>query len=286
MNPIAQNKGKDISKVPNSKLVDRPYYYSVKYDGFYTQIAYNGKDAVRFWTSGGKEFYLVDMAEYIKSEFDEPFHVECEYTYGCEGKLGDRSYSARLTTYRTNFGKLKLDKGNKFYDNFYVLDMLDMPESNFANRLKRLNKLFRIKEWFLVPDQIIVSLADGRNRAKMSVKHGYEGGMLKSPDHIYQPGKRTNDIIKLKMRKTADLLCVGYTEGEGKYKGMIGSLLLRDFDGRTVNVGSGLSDEDRAKSHLSYYGKVIEIEYERVEYTYIQPTIIQVREDKDPTEID
>ena len=284
---IKQNKGKDIHKIPKSKLVDKPYYYSTKFDGHWVSILFDRYEVV-MWTSGGKSFMLTGLADYILRNFTEPFHIECEYTYGCLGKLGDRGKSARLTTYRTNYAKGNPDKGSPLKDNFYVLDRLDMPDKQFRERLGSLTKLFENRSWFTVPKQsVCLNLKDGQHRAQQDVLDGYEGGMLKDPDHIYQPGKRTNDIIKIKPRKTADLLCIDTKEGEGKYAdGMIGALLLRDSAGRTVWAGSGLSDEQRNLAELEFIGKVVEIEYERIDETYIQPIIKHIRYDKSAEEID
>ena len=35
---VKQNKGKDLHKVPQSKLSQGPYYVSKKYDGHYVQV--------------------------------------------------------------------------------------------------------------------------------------------------------------------------------------------------------------------------------------------------------
>ena len=110
--------------------------------------------------------------------------------------------------------------------------------------------------------------------------------MLIEPDSLYHQGKRVNHAIKLKGRLTADLYCLGSNIGEGKYKGMLGSLVLKDSKGRLVCVGSGLDDVDRNKGLSYFVGKVIEIEYEQIQDTYIQPTYIRIREDKTKEEID
>ena len=284
---IKQNKGKDLKNVPESRKKVGPYYFSRKYDGHYTQIIYDSEaNEVKFFTSGGKEYYLDNVAEYIKGNFLDSFHIECEYNYGCEGKLGDRGKSARLTTYRTAHAKcLVVEASDK--DIFRVLDRLDMPNSNFRVRISTINVLFRNSRFFMVPEQIpVINIADGVERSKKARAEGYEGGMLKHADHLYQEGKRGNDIIKLKPRPTADLLCVGVTEGEGKYEGMIGSLVLRDSKNRDVNVGSGLDDFDRSRKPEYFIGKVIEIEYEQILDTYQQPVFKYIRLDKEPINID
>jgi ATP-dependent DNA ligase len=286
MDFVKQNKGKEISKIPSSKLVNGAYYYSTKLDGHYTQIVYDHYlKEVKFYTSSGKEFYIKDMADYIIENFKISFHVECEYLHGCEGKLGDRGKSAKLTTYRTEFAKGKKPKGDVTKDKFVVLDVVD-TSINFSHRLFFIQTYFLGKDWFKVPSQkIIANLHEARELAKKDVKRGFEGGMLKAPDHMYTPGKRVNNIVKLKPRKTADLLCIDTTEGEGKYEGMIGALVLKDYEGRVVQVGSGLSDYDRSKSKKYYIGEVIEIEYEQILDTYIQPIFKYVRFDKDQSDI-
>ena len=285
---IKQNKGKDLHKIPKSKLVDGIYILSKKYDGHYVQIKYDGT-SVQFWTSGGKEFYLSGMASDIIQSDLKPFHIECEFNYDCEGKLGDRGKSAILTTHRTNFLKGISDRGEPHKHIFRILDILDLPNTIFYHRTLSIKERFGDwDKWFMVPTFITCpSLEAAQLTVERWYREGYEGGMLKNPEHIYQPGKRTNDIIKLKPRPTADLLCIDWKEGTGKYVGMIGSLLLRDFEGRTVWAGSGLDDSAREVSKVdSYLNKVWEIEYERIDDTYIQPIIKRPREDKLPSEID
>jgi DNA ligase-1 len=165
--------------------------------------------------------------------------------------------------------------------------MIDL-EKPFSERLNKLTKLFKGHEqWFRIPYQTMVQTLTHADRfANMYVKEGYEGAMLKAPDHMYQPGKRVNNIIKIKPRLTADLLCVGIKDGAGKYEGMIGSLILEDSEGRIVAAGSGLSDWGRSCKAEKFIGQVVEIEYERIDETYVQPIIKGIRDDKDATEID
>jgi len=282
---IKQNKGRDLDKVPKSRLVDSKYYVSKKYDGHYVQIKKDGTH-IQMWTSGGKPFYLHNLGNYIRENFKHDFHIECEYNYNSHGYLGDRGKSAKLTTYRTNFEKHIANVGNPVNDCFTVLDIIADGQP-FTFRLQDLTKMFEDEDWFRLPDQILVdNLEQAKRLAETWVKEGYEGAMLKSPSHMYQPGKRTNDIIKIKPRKTADLLCIGTKEGEGKYDGMLGALRLRDSKGRRVWVGSGLNDAQRELPTNKFIGQVVEIEYERIDETYVQPIIKHMRYDKTEEDID
>jgi ATP-dependent DNA ligase len=283
---IKQCKGKDIEKVPKSKLLQDGWYVSIKYDGHYVQIHKKGNN-VTFFTSGGKEFYIEHIAdELCNLNPNVDFIIECEYIADTTGKLGCRGSAAKLTTYRTNFAK-GLESGSIVgKDIFKVFDIIieGIPFYIRNMTLNQLNlgthceKACTIREKPFKLENIDVN---------SFLDEGYEGLYLKHKDHIYEPGKRVNTAIKLKGRKTADLLCLGMEPGEGKYEGMIGSLILIDTKGRVVRVGSGLNDSDRLMAFdLAFKDRVIEIEYEQILDTYIQPTYLRVRNDKTKEEID
>ena len=290
---IKQCKGKDLNKVPASKLEDK-FMGAIKYDGHYTQIHKIG-NKIRFFTSGGKEFYIKHIADELLNLFntDIDFILEAEYIADTTGKLGNRGKAAKLTTYRTNFSKGIPNHCEEGKDIFKVFDCLECSGrynidtlAPFKDRLNTLKQLNLGKHLQIVDYTVPKNLSALQELAQSLVNQGYEGMYLKSPDHIYYPGKRVNDAIKLKLRPTVDLLCLDIEEGEGKYEGLIGSLVLQDRKGRIVKVGSGLTDIDRNQSKDYYVGKVIEVEYEQILDTYIQPTFIGIREDKTREEID
>ena len=119
-----------------------------------------------------------------------------------------------------------------------------------------------------------------------TVADGWEGTVCIDHQQHWKASKsRPHTQIKRKDRRDADLLCIGWKGGTGKYKGLIGSLTLRDSKGRVVDVGSGLSDAERRKTPSDYVDSVIEIVYEQMLDTYIQQIFVRVREDKTKEEI-
>ncbi len=171
---IKQNKGRDLHKVPKSKMPSGPFYVSKKYDGHYVQVKKSG-NKIQFFTSGGKEFYLGDMAMYLQDRYrGVNFHVECEYNHNCYGRLGDRGKSAIITTYRTNYNKGIRTAGKPDRDIFRVLDILDMSGGyEFRDRFKHIMAVFYGAEWFTVPHQLIVQTIEGaQDLAKQWVKEG------------------------------------------------------------------------------------------------------------------
>jgi ATP-dependent DNA ligase len=278
---IKQCKGKDLDNVSKSKLLERGWLSSIKYDGNYVQIHKHG-NSVRFFTSGGKEFYHELVADsLVKNNPNLDFIIETEFIGSSQGKLGDRVKAAKLTTYRTNFEKGLANVGlDTNSDTFIVFDVIILNWT-FEARHNWLVNIFKGSEQVrLASFEYVDKLELAKCKAKELVDLGYEGLFLKHINHVYQPGKRVNEAIKLKYRKTADLLCIGIEPGEGKYIDMIGSLVLQDKEGRTVSVGSGLDDSMRGLPKDCFINKIVEIEYEQIIDTYIQPTFVRVREDK------
>ena len=282
---IKQCKGKDLTNIPVSKLGNE-FYVSTKYDGNYVQIHKVGNE-VKFYTSSGKEFYLIDVAdELIRNNVDIDFAIECEYIASTNGKLGSRG-KCTTTTFRTLFNKsLPSYANDAILMCFDIIYLKYTEEDDFAN-LGRFSKRLRYRDSLrlgpnikLVKHEGPFSLDKCKEMAKELTNLGWEGIMCYSPDHIYSEGKRQNTSVKIKGRPTADLKCIGIEEGEGKYTGLIGSLILQDDKGRIVKVGSGLDDIDRYTHHNYFIGSMIEIEYEQILDTYIQPTFKCVRKDK------
>lgn len=92
---------------------------------------------------------------------------------------------------------------------------------------------------------------------------GKEGLMLNLDKPYYC--KRSDVLLKIKTMKTVDLLVTGFEEGEGKYKGKLGNLIL-DYKGYELRSGSGLTDADRDEfwsKQEEYLGKIAEIQYFR-----------------------
>lgn len=283
---IKPQKGKDFSNLPGKTLGifdNTTYLQSIKYDGNQIFIVKIGNE-VEFYTSDWKQFYLGVVAKELY-DLEEDFLLVGEFMHDCLGKLGDRTKSAILTTYRTNFNKNLVNGTSELKTNIKVFDALKINTSIVSNikykdRLKYAQTIVKGCTYLSVIAVSEVTGAQARENNLDLLRRGWEGSMLVEPDSLYEIGKRVNHSIKLKGRKTADLLCIDTELGEGKYMDLIGSLVLEDSQGRRVSVGSGLSDKDRLHHEDYYIGKVIEIGYEQIMDTYIQPTFISIREDK------
>ena len=103
-----------------------------------------------------------------------------------------------------------------------------------------------------------------RRFADDAVAAGYEGIMIKSVDAPYEC-RRSSFWMKWKPVMTVDLNIVGFEEGTGRNAGRLGAIICEGTDNDRdirVNVGSGLSDENRDEywhSRDDLVGRVVEV---------------------------
>lgn len=90
------------------------------------------------------------------------------------------------------------------------------------------------------------------------VAEGGEGMMIREPGSAYVVGK-SSTLLKIKPFKDAEATVIGHKPGKKQFKGMTGSLEVRMPDGKTFDVGSGMSHE--ARRNPPKIGSVITYRY-------------------------
>lgn len=277
------NKSLDYNKLLEShrqgKLLKTqlkfPLYASIKYDGNYVVV--HVKDGQpTFETSGGLFYKHTNQVDNIFKIVQDGHYLAERIAK--EGKLGDRAY---CTLVGPKTAQVSYGHSYKVFD--YISDedyLLGRSRTEFKDRMKIISSNLSIHH--RTDPVFIKSVLELKDYFNLIISEGYEGLMLMQPDYKWRDTKsRTVDMVKYKNRPTVDLICIGVTEGEGKYVGMIGSLILKDSKGRVVNVGSGLDDYERSMHPSAFVGKIVEIQYEQILDTYIQPTFIRIRAMKD-----
>lgn len=135
----------------------------------------------------------------------------------------------------------------------YNVFELPAGSGNFSHRLQMLNQRLesRPARFIRVVKQTRVSSrAELFNRLSQVVSAGGEGLMLHRADALYQSG-RSHDLLKLKPYQDAEATVIQQLPGKGKFKGMMGSLLVETKDGKRFRIGSGFSDEERRNPPLT-----------------------------------
>lgn len=129
---------------------------------------------------------------------------------------------------------------------FMVFDLPDSPDT-FNERLIQLRKIISgihephiqlVKQFKISNHKILMKKLDD------IVMQGGEGLMLHLGTSFYKNG-RSDDLLKLKKYFDAEAVVIKYFQGKGKYKGMLGSLLVETADKKRFKIGSGFSDAER-----------------------------------------
>jgi DNA ligase-1 len=117
------------------------------------------------------------------------------------------------------------------------------------------------------------------------LKHGFEGAMVKDLDSPYQ-FKRSIAMLKVKKMETVDGKVVGFEEGKGKCKGVLGALQV-EVDGVVTSVGGGYSDAQRSdlwKHREDLIGRIVEVQYQnftKSDHKLRFPVYVRHRPDKE-----
>lgn len=120
-----------------------------------------------------------------------------------------------------------------------------------------------------------------------------EGVVFKRKDSLYVPDKRPeNHWYRIKGSITADVVVMGYEDGEGKYEGQIGSIVFGQIkDGKLTKCGTCSGMDDQLRKELTtngdtYKGRVLEVEaMERTEKgMFRHPRFNRWRDDKNASD--
>lgn len=234
----------DSSKVLD-KIKDEEYYITTKLDGNRFVVVVDDKGNKTAYSRNGL------VCEGFDSLLDE-LELDNNRMYDGELLYFDDTLDSDERFRKTNEVvrcKGEKDKDLLQYHIFDSIDLIELEEDSlhqpYADRREYLNTLSENKYQKIVP-VIYKGKIDGEVFKLLDevVDQGNEGLMANISTGIYEFGKRSKNILKFKKFHDVDLLCIGMEEGEGKYKGMLGKILV-EYYGYEVGVGSGFTDEQR-----------------------------------------
>jgi len=127
--------------------------------------------------------------------------------------------------------------------------VFDLPERRtpFDDRLKRLRGILApapSPHIALVEQSRVSGEAELMAILERVTAEGGEGLMLRNGRSLHRPG-RSDDLLKLKAYQDAEAIVVAHLPGKGKYRGLLGSLLVEMPDRRRFKLGTGFTDADR-----------------------------------------
>jgi len=130
---------------------------------------------------------------------------------------------------------------------FYIFEVPNQPGGLMARLSKLEHYLIHqpVKHLHIIQQTPLRPLNDLDKMLAQSVEQGAEGLVLREPNQPYHTG-RSPFALKMKPKYDAECTVTGYTEGQGKYEGMVGALLCINEQNQLLRLGSGLSDAMRA----------------------------------------
>jgi DNA ligase-1 len=259
---------KKREKIAIKVLLARTYEEGMPVDGFLMSEKLDGTRA-RFIAAKRKLFSRDGNEFKVPAWFLEGFP-----TFDLDGELwGGRG------KFQQTVGIVKrLEEDAEWHKvKYHVFDAptLDMV---FSTRYDVLKDMPPAPNIVIVEHLPCVDLANTKEYFNRIIADGGEGIMLRDPNSKYDC-KRSKTLLKMKKADDAEGLVVGHQPGEGKYVGMVGALQVRMKGGFLFNVGSGMSDADRANPPA--IGSVITYEYNglTLENKPRFPRFVRVRED-------
>ena len=147
---------------------------------------------------------------------------------------------------RSRFSLLQEGSGTLALVLFDLLEVDSEPllDEPLRERRKRLGALVNQGGQVLVSPQF----DDGEALLAAARAQELEGVVAKRIDSRYRPGRRSGDWHKLKLRRTQEVVVVGYTRGQGRRSGVFGALVVAVHESGGLrwvgNVGTGFGDEE------------------------------------------
>lgn len=129
---------------------------------------------------------------------------------------------------------------------YFVFDLpkLKLPFNQRLNQLKKITHLHDGVYLQLVDQYQLADKKALMQSLEAVIKQGGEGLMLHHTDALYHSG-RNNDLLKVKPYFDAEATVIKHLPGKGKFKGLMGALLVETPEGIRFKIGSGFSDKER-----------------------------------------
>jgi DNA ligase-1 len=249
---LAHDSANHEGKVSGKKLIE------VKLDGVRVITIVRSDGRVDMFSRNGKELanfpHIVEqISAVVKAK-----STSKDMDLVLDGEIMSSSFQDLMTQVHR-----KSDvKANDAILNLFDVLPLDDFEKGFYNKPQRVRSTM-VNFWVnenkdmlpnvtaLTNEEVDLDTKEGQARYKeinaKAVAGGYEGIMIKDPEAGYEC-KRSVAWLKLKPFIEVSLAVVAVEEGTGKNVGKLGALVCEGVDdGKAirVNVGSGLTDEDR-----------------------------------------
>ena len=263
-----KEKGVLLAKNFTSDVDIDGWYASEKWDGY--RSVWNGKN---FVSRTGKSF---DVPDWYCSIMPPSVALDGELWLG-RGKFEDCGLLRKKKPQKESDIQKWNEEWLKKEVVFNVFDIMNL-NVGFEKRMEQLKTLVidrnkcmkqlninKKNPILAFTEQTKVNKVDALEMAKEVIKAGGEGIMLRQPDSLYE-AKRSKTLYKIKEVDDMEVRIDGYKNGEGKYKGILGSFTCSLINKPDIKCNvSGMNDQVR-NSYLTTHpiGTIITITYNGV----------------------
>lgn len=210
-----------------NKLIAQDYYVSEKLDG--VRAYWDGQNLLT------KNHNIIHAPKWFTEKFPKQ---------PLEGEL----WIAR-SRYESVISTISKDKAVDNEWRMVKFMLFDLPASDLIFE-KRISVLLDITHLVNVPWLEVIkqkqfhSMDEIFKYLEVIESLGGEGLILHKKDSIYRSGRNSN-LIKLKYFEDKEAVVVKHLPGKGKYKGVMGALLVELPNGKQFKLGTGFTDEQR-----------------------------------------
>lgn len=143
----------------------------------------------------------------------------------------------------------KLKSSQACWHNVYFM-MFDLPEhagsfEQRVNMMRQITKQVNNKHLSMIRQVQLPNTDALEQKLSQIISLKGEGVILHHSKAKYLVG-RNKALMKLKRFQDAEATVIAYTQGNGKYRGKMGALVVQLDNGIRFKIGSGFSDKERA----------------------------------------
>ncbi len=246
-----------IDKVKNIQF---PAFLQVKADGTYRTFINDGTSVTAYSRSSEEYFHPQIFKELQKLP-------QGAYIGELIVNINDDTLDAAEIRYKSN-GLLN-SKTPPEDVKFIVWDYLTLEElqnkyskTPYKERFETLSMYVKdCKNIKIINSFILHSFKEVQEMTRDLIGAGEEGSVLKDFRTPFED-KTSKYQIKLKQEIEVDLQCIGFTEGNGKFKDTFGAILFKSADNKVQGQCSGLPDDLRneiSKNKEFYLNKIFSV---------------------------
>ncbi|MEX2136399.1 MAG: DNA ligase D [Chloroflexota bacterium] len=236
---------------------DPDWLYEIKWDGYRVEAVVQGK-GVRIWTRN-----RIDAAVYFPDLAGPPDWIVAREAV-VDGEVVALDPDGRpdfsLLQDRTGLRGLEAATGRRSPDSprlsaderkaiplaYMVFDLLHLDGSSLLDvpleeRKRLLHRVIRPHPLVRYAAHVV---GEGEAFVRAAAGRGLEGVVAKRRASRYEPGKRSGDWLKIKLRREQELVVAGWLPGKGSHADLGSLIVAVNADGRLRHagqVGSGIS---------------------------------------------